>query len=106
MESIYTASTKVVNGMNFYFVKKYTVFSEYNGAPKILDSLGMHTNFYSACNIAKVYDELIINKLMNEVHIIPETAKVVHMKAVRAMTHSLIKNTHQVILKLRLAGLN
>ncbi len=106
MENIYTAYSRVVNDVNFYFVKKYTIFSEFEGAPKVLESFGMHKDFYRACDIAKIYDEAIVNQLLDELHIIPQTAKLVPMNGVRAMTHSLIKNTHQVILKLRLAGIN
>ncbi len=106
MENIYTAYTRTINDVNFYFVKKYTSFPEYEGMPKVLDSLGMHINFYRACDIAKIYDEEIISRLLDELHILPETAKVVPMKKVNSMTHTLIKNTQQVILKLRLAGIN
>ena len=106
MENIYTAYTRVINDVSFYFVKRYTIFPEYEGVPKVLENLGMHTDFYRACDIARIYDEEIVSKLLDDLHILPETAKVVPMKKISAMTHSLIKNTHQVILKLRLAGIN
>ena len=106
MENIYTAYTRMVNNVNFYFVKRYTVFSEYEGMPKVLNDLGMHTDFYRACYIAKIYDEAIVTQLLDELQIAPETAKVVSMNGVKAITHSLIKNTHQAILKLKLAGIN
>ncbi|MDQ2719828.1 MAG: hypothetical protein M3Z26_08745 [Bacteroidota bacterium] len=106
MENIYTAYTKTIGGKDFYFVKKYTSFPEYEGSPKVLENLGMHPNFYRACDIAKVYDEEIINKLMSELQIFPETAKAVPLKKVNALTHTLVKSTQQIILKLRLAGIN
>ncbi|MEO6838152.1 MAG: hypothetical protein ABI185_07170 [Ginsengibacter sp.] len=106
MESIYKAYTKEINGVLHYFVKKYSIFPEYEGFPEVLDTIGMHNDFYKACDIAKIYDEIIIGKLMKELHIIPESARVIHMHGVKAVTHSLIKNTHQAILKLRLASIN
>jgi hypothetical protein len=106
MENIYKAYTKEINGKTFYFVKKFSVFPEYENSPKVLDAMGMHTNFYKACNIAKIDDDIVVRNLMNELHIIPDSARVIHMHGVKAMTHSLIKNTQQAILKLRLASLN
>lgn len=106
MESIYRAYTKEINGTKFYFVKRYSTFPEYEDFPEVLDTMGMHTDFYKACDIAKIYDEIVIAGLMKELHIIPESARIIHMNGVKAMTHSLIKNTHQAILKLRLASIN
>ena len=106
MENIYKAYTKEINGKTFYFVKKFSSFPEYENSPKVLDAMGMHTNFYKACNIAQIDDDMAVSKLMNDLHIIPDSARVIHMHGVKAMTHSLIKNTHQAILKLRLASLN
>lgn len=106
MENIYKAYTKEINGKTFYFVKKFSIFPEYENFPSVLDAMGMHTNFFKACNIAKIDDEIIINKLISELHIIPESARVIHMQRVKAITHSLIKNTHHAILKLRLASIN
>lgn len=106
MENIYKAYTKEINGKTFYFVKKFSIFPEYENSPKVLDSMGMHIDFFKACNIAKIDDDMVVSKLMNELHIIPDSARVIHMHRVKAMTHSLIKNTHQAILKLRLAAIN
>lgn len=105
MEYIYTAYTRVVNDVNFYFVKKYSVYPEYEGLPKVLDSIGMHQNFYSACFIAKIYDEVVVGQLLDQLNVLPEP-KEVPVKRVKAITHSLLKNTQQIILKLRLAGVN
>ncbi|HEY5463310.1 MAG TPA: hypothetical protein VIJ95_08635 [Hanamia sp.] len=106
MENIYKAYTKEINGVNFYFVKKYTAFPEYEDFPNVLDAMGMHRNFYKACDIANVFDESVISRLMNELHIIPESARIIHMHRVKSMTHSLLKNTQHAILKLRLASIN
>jgi hypothetical protein len=43
---------------------------------------------------------------MNDLHIIPESARVIHMPRVKAMTHSLIKNTQHALMKLRWASVN
>lgn len=106
MENIYKAYTKEINEKTFYFVKKFSIFPEYEDSPKVLDAMGMHTDFFKACSIAKIDDDVIVSKLMNGLHIIPDSARVIHMHGVKAMTHSLIKNTHQAILKLRLASIN
>jgi hypothetical protein len=106
MKNIYTAYVREVNGKSFFFVKKYVIYNEYDHLPGILDSMGMHTDFYKACEIAKVNDEAAISKLLNELPPTPAAAKVIRMHGVKAITHSLLKNTQQAILKLRLAGFN
>lgn len=106
METIYTAYSKVVNDVNFYFVKKYTVFPEYENSPEILDSFGMHTDFFRACDIAEIHDDRVINKLMNDLRLIPESARVVPISGRKSVTHNLIKNTHGVLSRFRLAGIN
>ena len=52
MENIYTVYTKIINGLTFYFVKKYKTIPEYNDLPPILESYGMHSDFDKACSIA------------------------------------------------------
>ncbi|MGN6531915.1 MAG: hypothetical protein ACTHK0_09205 [Ginsengibacter sp.] len=106
MENNYQAYTKEIDGKVFYFVKKFSSFPEFENFPQVLDSMGMHTDFYKACNIAKVYDEIVIHKLMNDLHILPESARVIHLHRVKAVTHSIIKNTHHALMKLRLATVN
>lgn len=106
MENIYNAYTKEINGKTFYFVKKFSSFPEYPHFPKVLDNMGMHTNFYKACKLAHIEDEMVVSNLMSELHIIPDSARIIHLHRVKAMTHSLIKNTHQAILKLRLASIS
>ncbi len=106
MENIYKAYTKEINGKTFYFVKKFSAFPEYKNCPTVLDTMGMHTNFYKACNIAHVNDDIAISKLTNELHIIPDTARVIHLPKIKSITHSLLKNTQHAILKFKLASIN
>jgi hypothetical protein len=105
MEYIYNAYLKEVDGKTFYFVKKLSVFPEYESCPPVLESMGMHADFFKACSIAKIYEQDVITKLMNEVHLIPDSAKVIHLNKAKAISNSLIKNTQQAILKLKLASL-
>lgn len=105
MEHIFKAYLKEVNGKTFYFVKKLSVFPEYENCPPVLESMGMHADFFKACSIAKIYDQEVINKLMDEVHLIPDSANIIHLDKAKAISNSLIKNTHQAILKLKLASL-
>ena len=106
MENIYKAYTREINGNIFYFVKKFTAFPEIQNCPSVLDSMGMHTNFYRACNIAQVNDDTAVNKLMNELHIIPQSARVIHMTKAKSMTQSLLRNTQHAFFKLRWASIN
>jgi len=106
MENIYKAYTKEINGKTFYFVKKFSIYPEYPNFPDVLESMGMHTDFYKACNLAKVDDENAVHNLMSELHIFPESARVIHLHRVKAMTHSLIKNTQHALMKLRWASVN
>lgn len=66
MEQHYTSYTKTINNTNYYFVKKYTRYSEFKDAPAILESYGMHTNFDKACAIAAIHDPVIKEKLFKE----------------------------------------
>lgn len=104
MENIFKAHTREINGKTFFFVKKYTIFPEYDNLPPVLNAMGMHTNFYKASRIAGLYDDAIISGLLNELHIIPDSAREIRLHRVKTMTHSFLKNTQQALLKLRLAG--
>jgi len=106
MENLFTAYTKDVNNQTLYFVKKYIQFPEYNAKVPILDSYGMHTDFYKACFIANITDEAVVNNLMKQLNIEPEEARVIPLHKKVSITHSLFRNTQQAILKLRLAGIN
>ena len=108
METIFSAYTKEINNQTFYFVKKFNSFPEYDDVPKVLVAYGMHTDFYHACDIAKIYDEAVINNLLDELHILPASAKIIPLQKQKSksLTNSIIRNTHQALLKLRLAGIN
>jgi hypothetical protein len=106
MENSYLAYTKEINGVIFYFVKKYTTFPDYQDFPKVLDTMGMHTDFYKACGIAEVYDENVVSDLMKELHIIPDRARIIQMNTVKTFTHSFLKNTQHAISKLRWASIH
>lgn len=108
METIFSAYTKEINNQTFYFVKKFNSFPEYEDVPKVLVTYGMHTDFYHACDIAKIYDETVINILLDHLHILPASAKIIPLQKqkTKSLANSLIKNTHEVLLKLRLAGIN
>ena len=66
MENFYSAYVRTINGKEFYFVKKYQVFPEYNEIPPVLDSYAMHTNFDKACKIATIFDHEIKQQLIAE----------------------------------------
>ena len=106
MENSYVAYTKEINGVIFCFVKKYANFPDYEDFPRVLDSMGMHTDFYKACGIAEVYEESVVSELMKELHIVPDRARIIQMNTVKSFTHSFLKNTQQAILKLRWASLH
>lgn len=106
MENIFTAYTREINNQTFYFVKKFVTFPEYNDGIQILDSYGMHHDFMKACNIANIHDESVINNLSDQLRIIPEAARIIPMHKKNSITHSLLRNTQQAILKLGLAGFN
>ena len=106
MENIYKAYTKVINGKTIYFVKKFSVFPEIKDCPPVLEKMGMHSNFHKACYLAHIRDGDIVNKLINTLQITPEPGRVIHLKKVKSMTHSILKNTQHAILKLKLASIN
>ena len=68
MEHYYTAYTKTINNTPYYFVKKYSRFTELQNAPAILESYGMHVDFNSACNIAAIHDVEIKYNFLKKLH--------------------------------------
>ena len=79
MESLYTAYTKEINGVIFYFVKKYQTFPEYKDIPSILETYGMHTDFAKACKIALITDKEIQQHLLNTLEDNTANAKVIQI---------------------------
>jgi hypothetical protein len=106
MENKYSAYTRMVNDVKFFVVKKYTVFTEYSDQPDILESMGMHKNFYKACRIAKIDDEEIVKDLLSQLPAEAAPVTEIRLHGVRAVTRSLARNTFHLISKLRLAGIN
>ena len=86
MENIYTAYTKVIQGVTFYFIKKYKTFPELKDVPDILESYGMHSDFDRACSIAMIDDKLIKEQLLNKLQNDPNQAKVIHINAPKNIT--------------------
>lgn len=66
MEHYYKAYTKLINDTNFYFVKKYTTYPEFQDSPAVLEKFGMHKNFKKACMLAEVFDIALVEKLYDE----------------------------------------
>ena len=102
MENIYNAYTKEINGKTFYFIKKFIFYPEIKDSSPILDKLGMHTNFHKACSIAEVYDQQIVNRLMNELHIIPESGRVIHLQKSKSGYTFAIKKHAACSLKIKI----
>lgn len=67
MNIFYTAYTKQIHGTKFYFVKKFSSFPEIKDMPDILENFGMHTDFKTACSIAKITDSLIQKNLLETI---------------------------------------
>lgn len=86
MENLYTAYTKVINDVTFYFVKKYKAFPEYKDVPPILENYGMHINFEKACQIAMVDDKAIKEQLLNDLEQSSNTAKLIQMNGDKIIT--------------------
>lgn len=105
MENIYRAYIKEVNNKKLYFVKKFSAFPELENVEPVLDALGMHHNFYRACDMASIYDEEIIKDLYNQLHIVPESENAAETAKSKSFFGSLVKNTHHVLARFRIAGL-
>lgn len=106
MEIIYTVYTREINNETFYFVKKFNLFSEYAGAPKVLGSYAMHDNFFRACEIAKIYDEEVIATLQKQLNLVEGTAEVIPLNKENPVAQSILKSANNALAKLRLAGIN
>jgi hypothetical protein len=66
MEHIYTAYTKTVQNIHYYFVKKIMTFPEYDGLAPVTVGYGMHTDFEKACSIAGITDVQVKKQLLQE----------------------------------------
>lgn len=104
MEHVYTAYTKEVNNQQLFFVKKFSSFPELENVDPVIESLGMHPDFYRACDMAQVYDENVVRDLYSQLHIIPEAEGSLSAKS-DSVIDSLIKNTRHALVRLRIAGI-
>jgi hypothetical protein len=86
MENYYTAYTKVINGVTYYFVKKYKTFPEYKNVHPVLENYGMHADFEKACNIAMIHDKVIRKQLLESLEHSATTGKLVHINAGKVIT--------------------
>ncbi len=88
MENFYTAYTKPINGVPFYFVKHFQTFSEYKNVPPVLENFGMHTDFYKACKIAMVSDKVIQQQLFDTVKSNVTNATVIQMNHTKSNVYN------------------
>ena len=105
MENVYTAYIKEVNNQQLYFVKKFSSFPELENVEPVLDSMGMHKNFYRACDMAHIYDNQVIKNLYNQLHVVPESETAAVPAKSKSFFGSLMKSTHHALVRLRIADL-
>ena len=67
MENFYIAYTKTINGVTFYFVKRFQSYPELKNASPFLENYGMHTDFYKACKIAMIDDKSVQMELLDTI---------------------------------------
>jgi len=79
MDNLYTAYTKEIDGVIFYFVKKYQTFPEFTNVPPLLENYGMHTDFRKACKIASIYDEAVQEQLSATVQLPESRSQIIKM---------------------------
>ena len=84
MENFYTAYRKTIDGVTFYFVKKYQTFPEYKDVPSVLENYGMHTDFKKACKIAMISDKAIQQQLLDTLEIKTSQTKVIQLNRTKA----------------------
>jgi len=91
MENFYTSYSKTVQEKNYYFVKKFLKFPEFNNVPDVLVGYGMHTNFSKACSIATIHDPKIRELLLKNLEGTADQAKVIGMRLGNYETKSVIR---------------
>jgi hypothetical protein len=79
METFYTAYTKQIDSVTYYFVKKFSSFPDLKNVPPIMESYGMHIDFNKACTIAGVKDQAIKEQLLREAVTTLQQAKVIEL---------------------------
>jgi hypothetical protein len=88
MENFYTAYRKTIDGVSFYFVKKYQTFPEYKDVASILSNYGMHTDFKKACKIAMITDKKLQEQLLGTLENNAAQTKVIKLNLGKAVTRS------------------
>ena len=88
MENFYTAYKKTIDGVTFYFVKKYQTFPEYKNVSSILENYGMHTDFKKACQIAMISSKTIQQQLLDKMENNSAQIKVIKLSRSKANTFS------------------
>ena len=88
MENFYTAYTKTIDGVTFYFVKQYQTFPEYKNVPPVLENYGMHSDFNKACKIAMISDKAIQQQLLDTLPKNTARAKLIHMSRSKAQIYN------------------
>ena len=86
MENFYTAYKKTIDGVTFYFVKKYQTFPEYKDVSSILQNYGMHTDFKKACKIAMISNGAIQEHLLSTLEDKAVYTKVIKLNKNRSAT--------------------
>ena len=86
MENFYTAYKKTIDGVTFYFVKKYQTFPEYKNVSPVLENYGMHTDFKKACKIAMISDDTVQQQLLDT--LVKNGAQIKVIKMNRGKTHN------------------
>ena len=81
MKNVYSAYTKIVEGVNLYFVKRFTSFPELKDVPDFLEAFGMHKEFDEACRLAGITENSIKESLIAEIENNKPETKVIQMNS-------------------------
>ena len=81
MKNVYSAYTKMVEGVNLYFVKRFTSFPELKDVPDFLEAFGMHKEFDEACRLAGITENSIKESLIAEIENNKPETKVIQMNS-------------------------
>jgi len=88
MNKHYSAYSKSVNGITFYFVKNFQTYPELKDVPPSLEAYGMHRKFDKACEIAQIYDREAQLNLLYQIQN-AESAMVIPLQPANADTYHL-----------------
>ena len=91
MEIFYIAYTKTINGVSFYFVKRFQSYPELKNASPFLEHYGMHTDFYKACKIAMIDDKSVQRELLGTIKSTMVDEQMIPMNDSKAFIYNLRK---------------